>query len=154
MHLANGRLDNGEGDRMNGTETLHKITKSKHSSKALPWDDDSVIIVNMITKGKNSEFSTQLNGNLKSSTIPQRSQSACSSPIKTCLSASESNGFTNISPGPSPKLRKKGLQQTGSLPVKPGPIDNSNLITPNNSKVNNHHQYTMDHLFLIKCCCN
>lgn len=138
MHLANGRLDNGEGDRMNGTETLHKITKSKHSSKALPWDDDSVIIVNMITKGKNSEFSTQLNGNLKSSTIPQRSQSACSSPIKTCLSASESNGFTNISPGPSPKLRKKGLQQTGSLPVKPGPIDNSNLITPNNSKVNNH----------------
>lgn len=120
---------------MNGTETLHKITKGKQASKALPWDDDSVIIVNMITKGKNSEYNTQLNGSLKSSTIPQRSQSACSSPIKTCLSASDSNGFTSVSPGPSPKLRKKGLQQTCALPVKPGPIDNSNLITPNNSKV-------------------
>lgn len=135
IQLVNGRLDNGEGDRMNGTETLHKITKGKQASKALPWDDDSVIIVNMITKGKNSEYNTQLNGSLKSSTIPQRSQSACNSPIKTCLSASDSNGFTSVSPGPSPKLRKKGLQQTSALPVKPGPIDNSNLITSNNSKV-------------------
>ncbi|XP_062601497.1 ubiquitin carboxyl-terminal hydrolase 32-like isoform X2 [Saccostrea cucullata] len=133
--MSNGRLDSGEQVRMNGTEAMHKITKSKHSSKALPWDDDSVIIVNMITKGKNSEYNTSINGGFKSSTIPQRSQSACSSPIKTCLSASDSNGLTSVSPGPSPKLRKKGLQQTNSQPVKPGPIDNTNLITPNNSKV-------------------
>ncbi|KAK3083744.1 hypothetical protein FSP39_002517 [Pinctada imbricata] len=134
--MVNG-LDNSHGDKINGIDSPvhHKITKHKNQSKAVPWDDDSVVMVNVVSKDFSYSFPSGQVGQFKASSLPQQSQSACSSPLKThCLSAGEPASL-NSSPGPSPKLKKKNVNQTVTTPQKPGAIDNSSLITVNSGKV-------------------
>lgn len=120
---------------MNGTEILYKIIKGKQVLKVLFWDDDFVIIVNMIIKGKNFEYNIQFNGSFKFSIIFQRFQFVCSSFIKICLFVLDFNGFISVSSGLFSKFRKKGLSQINVFLVKLGLIDNFNFIIFNNLKV-------------------
>ncbi|XP_021349870.1 ubiquitin carboxyl-terminal hydrolase 32-like isoform X2 [Mizuhopecten yessoensis] len=112
----------------------HRITKGKHQSKTLPWDDDSVIVVN-VTKGTNSELGGATN-QVRNHTLPRASNhsSVYSSPLRHCLNPGEST-VVNRSPSPSPKLRKKNVHSCNSVPPRPGAIDNSQLIALNTTKV-------------------
>ena len=134
--MVNGHIEQNHGDKQNGTDSPvhHKITKHKNQSKSVPWDDDSVVMVNVVSKDFSYSLPSGQVGQFKSSTLPAQSQSACSSPLKTCLSAGEP-ASVNGSPSPSPKMKKKSIHPTASLPQKPGAIDNSSLITVNSSKV-------------------
>ncbi|XP_060064706.1 ubiquitin carboxyl-terminal hydrolase 32-like [Ylistrum balloti] len=133
---ANGLLDqNGiEKGSFLDSPVHQRITKGKHQSKTLPWDDDSVIVVN-VTKGTNSELGGATN-QVRNHTLPRASNSSSvySSPLRHCLNPGESV-VANRSPSPSPKLRKKNVHSCNSVPPRPGAIDNSQLIAPNTTKV-------------------
>ena len=148
MVEANGILDqNGieKGGFLDSpVHSFHKIAKGKHATKTLPWDDDSVIVVN-VTNKPNIEMSasmngdpvrhqTQVPGSSHSQTLP-RASSSYNSPLRQCLNPGD---ITNNSPSPSgsPRLRKRNNNHHSNTgPVKPGAIDNSQLTMPNTSKV-------------------
>ncbi|CAG2247856.1 USP6_32 [Mytilus edulis] len=121
-------------DKVINEETQHRITKNKHPGKAVPWEDDSVIMVNAKTSSYNMSQSysgTTLTHNHSNSAIKSQN---CASPLKTCLNTPDQT-LVNRSPSPSPKFRKKTLQMNNSLPLKPAAVDNSPLLVSSQSKV-------------------
>ena len=119
---------------VNDESQYHRITKNKHPGKSVPWEDDSVVMVNAKTSNYNmSQSYSGASPNHNNSNNAIKSQS-CSAPLKTCLNPPEQT-LGNRSPSPSPKFRKKNLQANYSLPLKPGAIDNSPLLLPSASKV-------------------
>lgn len=129
MHRKNSCID-----------ARHRLTQCQNPTGCLPWDDESVFIVNM--NKTNSVCDTQIVGDTQnvpnqfnSHTFPRTSHSATNSPKKYRLSP-EAEHRTR-SPSASPKLKKRVL-----IPPKPGQIDNNSLIIPNQYKVctvNMHH---------------
>lgn len=119
---------------LGGEDTLHKITKNKHSGKAIPWEDDSVIMVNAKTNTYSMSQSCSGASPSHINTNSAIKSQSCGSPLKTCLNPPDSP-LINRSPSPSPKVRKKNLQLNNSVPLKPGAIDNSPLLIPSQSKV-------------------
>lgn len=126
---------NGDINGLSTDESqFHRITKSKNPGKSVPWEDDSVIMVNAKTTSYNmSQSYAGASPNHNNSNNAIKSQS-CSSPLKTCLNPPELPS-ANRSPSPSPKFRKKNLQANNSLPIKPGAVDNSPLLMPSTTKV-------------------
>ncbi|XP_071178506.1 ubiquitin carboxyl-terminal hydrolase 32-like [Mytilus edulis] len=121
-------------DKVINEETQHRITKNKHPGKAIPWEDDSVIMVNAKTSSYNMSQSysgASLTHNHSNSAIKTQN---CASPLKTCLNTPDQT-LVNRSPSPSPKFRKKTLQTNNSLPLKPAAVDNSPLLVSSQSKV-------------------
>lgn len=104
-------------------------------SAALPWDDETVVMVNCVSKA------TETTGENKITTLPNISDSLTQL-HKNSLHPIE-NMASNRSPSLSPKMRKRHLHN--SLPQKPGAIDNSQLIIQNSCKVSNETK------ILIKC---
>lgn len=120
--------------RSNSSDTRHRIlTQCKNPTGCLPWDDENVIMVNI--NKTNSVCETPLVGDSRlvpdhfsSHTFPRATNSATSTPKKYRLSPEVER--QNRSPSSSPKLRKRIV-----IPPKPGQIDNSALVTPNQYKV-------------------
>lgn len=114
----------------------HRITKQKNQAKALPWDDNSVVVVNVVNKSRHSE--PVLNGgspsHVSAQTLPRASSASCNSSLRHCLQPLDSV-VSNNSPSQSPKLGKKLVQLSNSAPQKPGAIDNSQLLVTNTYKV-------------------
>ncbi|KAJ8312078.1 hypothetical protein KUTeg_009451 [Tegillarca granosa] len=136
----NGSMEHSVSDKFHTLDPTslyhHKITKQKNQSKSLPWDDNSVVVVNVVNKGRNTE--PVVNGgspsHVSSQTLPRASSAACNSSLRHCLQPVDSV-VSNNSPSQSPKLSKKVVQVSNSGPQKPGAIDNSPLLVTNTYKV-------------------
>ncbi|KAL3857432.1 hypothetical protein ACJMK2_012103, partial [Sinanodonta woodiana] len=136
---TNGSLPpSGRSSRSNSNESnsRHRIVtgRNKAYSDNLPWDNETVVIVNTVRKNSIPTVDLSMNGSnsMKFNTVPRTSNSATSSPRKYNLAPLDSVA-SERSPSPSPKLRKKHI--IISAPQKPGAIDNNQLILSNPQKV-------------------